>query len=40
MMCGSVDGYTEEPVCSSFGTEQMASQKTEIVVLVVSLTVL
>lgn len=40
MMCGSIDGYTEEPVCSSFGTEQMASQKTVIIVLVVSLTVL
>lgn len=28
MVCGSVGGYAEEPACSIFGTEQMASQMT------------
>lgn len=38
MVCGSIDGYPEDPACSNLGTEQMASQKTVIIVLVVSLT--
>ena len=38
-MCGSVGGYPKEPVSSMYGTEQMASQETVIIVLVV-LTVL
>jgi hypothetical protein len=38
MVCGSIDGYSEEPSCSSFGTEQMASQKIVIIVLVYLIT--
>jgi len=40
MVCGSIDGYLEEPACSSLGTGQMSSRKTVIIVLVVSLTIL
>jgi len=40
MVCGSIDGYPEEPSCSNFGTEKMVFRKIVIIVLVVSLTVL